>query len=206
MGHSNARRAGHTTSTSPVQHHDEDGDAGSSRSLPALYSHCYSSQHRWARMCWPDTSGYLSLETQSSGTCALGDGAVKETYIRPHTGEYVAPNEDEWSWERVEGMVNGTRGFYARDWPLQLGWNNVCITLLVSSILLVLYRKLLSWGLSRRPSRKGDALACFCTGTRFRGHFDACKHSHMSHLSKLCLLPTCPPPSSLDCQLLADMT
>lgn len=46
-------------------------------------------------------------------------------YVRPHTGEYIAPNEDEWTWNHVQEMVSGTRGFYARDWPLQLGWNNV---------------------------------------------------------------------------------
>ncbi|KZV63838.1 hypothetical protein PENSPDRAFT_589221 [Peniophora sp. CONT] len=51
--------------------------------------------------------------------------SVEGAYVRPHTGEYVAPHEDEWTWERVQEMVSTTRGFYARDWPLQLGWNNV---------------------------------------------------------------------------------
>ena len=58
---------------------------------------------------------------------ALEGFSMKGAYVRPHTGEYVAPHEDEWTWERVQGMVNQTRGFYARDWPLQLGWNNVRI-------------------------------------------------------------------------------
>lgn len=59
---------------------------------------------------------------------ALLDSAsniVPEAYIRPGLGNYVTPNENEWSREAIERMVAKTQGYYARDYSLWLGWNNV---------------------------------------------------------------------------------
>ena len=72
---------------------------------------------------------YLPVNRDSFDTCALDESALNGGYTRPHTGEYVAPHEDEWTWRRVQEMVDETKGFYVRDWPLQLGWNNVSIAL-----------------------------------------------------------------------------
>ena len=46
-------------------------------------------------------------------------------YLRPGLGQYVVPGEEEWGMDRVQEMVSKTKGFYARDYPLELGWNNV---------------------------------------------------------------------------------
>ena len=47
------------------------------------------------------------------------------SYIRPGLGHYVVADEDEWTLDRVRKMVEGTNGYYARDYSLALGWNNV---------------------------------------------------------------------------------
>ncbi|KAI0036562.1 hypothetical protein K488DRAFT_82003 [Vararia minispora EC-137] len=46
-------------------------------------------------------------------------------YFSSHTSEFIAASEDVWTWERVVEMVASKKGFYVRDFPLQLGWNNV---------------------------------------------------------------------------------
>ncbi|VDC06539.1 unnamed protein product [Peniophora sp. CBMAI 1063] len=68
---------------------------------------------------------YTSIDQATYETCTVDESVVSGGYLRPHTGEYVAPHEDEWTWERVRTMVEETSGFYVRDWPLQLGWNNM---------------------------------------------------------------------------------
>ena len=100
-------------------------------------------------------AGYLSLEPQQASACASSN--VQTAYVRPHTGEYVAPKEDEWTWEHVQDMVAGTRGFYARDWPLQLGWNNV--RALSASLLFSGTLGVSNWNQTRLLARKGCALA-----------------------------------------------
>lgn len=37
--------------------------------------------------------------------------------------------EDRWPLEKVREMVGRTKGYYARDYSLNLGWNNVSLTL-----------------------------------------------------------------------------
>lgn len=34
-------------------------------------------------------------------------------------------DEDEWSMDKIRKMVEGTKGYYVRDYSLGLGWNNV---------------------------------------------------------------------------------
>ena len=46
-------------------------------------------------------------------------------YLRPGLGQYVVPGEEEWDMNRIQDMVSKTKGFYARDYSLHLGWNNV---------------------------------------------------------------------------------
>jgi len=50
---------------------------------------------------------------------------VKEGCTRPGLGEYVASDGDGWSLESLHGMVSRTKGYYARDYSVWLGWNNV---------------------------------------------------------------------------------
>ncbi|SRR5258708_13714275 len=46
-------------------------------------------------------------------------------YLRPGLGQYVVPGEEEWSMDRIQEMVSKTKGYYARNYTLSLGWNNV---------------------------------------------------------------------------------
>jgi heme/copper-type cytochrome/quinol oxidase subunit 3 len=71
-------------------------------------------------------------------SCNAENGTVEETYTRPGIGNVVFLEEDIWTFARVWEMVAQTKGFLARDWPLQLGWNNVsCLSVVVyMSILL----------------------------------------------------------------------
>ena len=50
---------------------------------------------------------------------------VDEAYTRPGLGQYVAPYEDRWSLGALRDMVSRTKGYYARDYSIWLGWNNV---------------------------------------------------------------------------------
>lgn len=64
-------------------------------------------------------------------TCPLpptaNDATVNLTasYVRPGLGQYVVADEDEWTMDRIRKMVEGTKGYYVRDYSLGLGWNNV---------------------------------------------------------------------------------
>lgn len=49
------------------------------------------------------------------------------SYIRPGLGQYIVADEDEWTMDRIRKMVEGTNGYYVRDYSLGLGWNNVCL-------------------------------------------------------------------------------
>lgn len=51
------------------------------------------------------------------------------SYIRPGLGQYVVAGEDEWTLEKIRTMVEGTKGYYVRDYSLGLGWNNVRVFL-----------------------------------------------------------------------------
>jgi hypothetical protein len=50
---------------------------------------------------------------------------ARSSYIRPGLGQYVVQHENEWTTDRIRKMVEGTKGYYARDYSLHLGWNNV---------------------------------------------------------------------------------
>ena len=52
---------------------------------------------------------------------------VSEGYIRTGLGQYVAPDEDRWYLESLSlcDMVSRTQGYFARDYSVWLGWNNV---------------------------------------------------------------------------------
>jgi hypothetical protein len=50
---------------------------------------------------------------------------VDEEYIRPGLGQLVVPYENHWSLEVLHDMVSRTKGYYARDYSVWLGWNNV---------------------------------------------------------------------------------
>lgn len=50
---------------------------------------------------------------------------VREEYVRPGLGNLIEPNEDAWSLEAINEMVSQTKGYYARDYSVWLGWNNV---------------------------------------------------------------------------------
>lgn len=64
-------------------------------------------------------------------TCPLPptntDGVLNNStsYIRPGLGQLVVADEDEWSIDKIRKMVEGTKGYYVRDYSLGLGWNNV---------------------------------------------------------------------------------
>ncbi|KAF8329077.1 uncharacterized protein EI90DRAFT_2924656 [Cantharellus anzutake] len=46
-------------------------------------------------------------------------------YVRPGIGQYIVPGEDTCTLEGIREMVSKTKGYYARDYPLGLGWNNM---------------------------------------------------------------------------------
>ena len=69
----------------------------------------------------------LGVGTNSASTL------VGEGYIRTGLGQYVAPDEDRWYLELLYDMVSRTQGYYARDYSVWLGWNNVCTGLPVSA-------------------------------------------------------------------------
>jgi hypothetical protein len=62
-----------------------------------------------------------------SHVCPAGNQSltVSSSYIRPGLGQYVIADEDEWTMDRIRKMVEGTKGYYVRDYSLGLGWNNV---------------------------------------------------------------------------------
>lgn len=51
---------------------------------------------------------------------------VEKPYVRPGLGNAVFSYEETWNRDSLEKMIHGHKGFLARDWPLHLGWNNVC--------------------------------------------------------------------------------
>ena len=53
------------------------------------------------------------------------EAVLRAGYIRPGSGQYVVPYEDCWSLESLLDMVSQTKGYYARDYSVWLGWNNV---------------------------------------------------------------------------------
>ena len=50
---------------------------------------------------------------------------VNEAYTRPGSGQHVVSYENRWSLGALYDMVSRTKGYYARDYSLWLGWNNV---------------------------------------------------------------------------------
>lgn len=84
----------------------------------------------WNADSSPPTSPPYDLDAPKSGdeTCATSPSSSHNTntsYIRPGLGQYVVADENEWSMERIKNMVEGTNGYYVRDYSLGLGWNNV---------------------------------------------------------------------------------
>jgi hypothetical protein len=72
-------------------------------------------------LLWLDpecTSPSQCLVVSNSSLRAIGD-------IRPGFGSFVAPCEGKWTLERVKELVSHTKGYYARDYNVFLGWNNV---------------------------------------------------------------------------------
>jgi len=57
---------------------------------------------------------------------SIGNGTLTDvsSYVRPGLGQYVVAGENEWTMDRIRKMVEGTKGYYARDYSLGLGWNN----------------------------------------------------------------------------------
>lgn len=51
--------------------------------------------------------------------------SVQAEYVRPGLGQLVVPYENRWSQESLREMVSRTKGYYARDYSVWLGWNNV---------------------------------------------------------------------------------
>lgn len=51
--------------------------------------------------------------------------SVQEEYGRPGLGNIVEPLENQWTLDSLREIVSQTRGYYARDYSLWLGWNNV---------------------------------------------------------------------------------
>lgn len=76
---------------------------------PWLAPDCLSPSHCWA------LNSDESLTTRRTGQ------------IRPTTSNFLTPDEPQWTLDQVRGMVSKTNGFYARDWSVSLGWNNVRI-------------------------------------------------------------------------------
>lgn len=62
---------------------------------------------------------------------------VDEAYTRPGLGQYVAPYEDRWSLGALRDMVSRTKGYYARDYSVWLGWNNVWAQLSNVNLMLI---------------------------------------------------------------------
>lgn len=51
---------------------------------------------------------------------------VNEPYVRPGLGHLIGSDEDTGTFESLRDMVSRTKGYYARDFSVWLGWNNVC--------------------------------------------------------------------------------
>lgn len=45
--------------------------------------------------------------------------------LLPATSSFAVPEEDKWSMDAIQQMVSTTKGYYARDYSVSLGWNNV---------------------------------------------------------------------------------
>lgn len=50
---------------------------------------------------------------------------VETPYDRPGLGHYVVEHENEYDVARLRSMIATTKGYYARDYSVWLGWNNV---------------------------------------------------------------------------------
>ncbi|KAF8320288.1 hypothetical protein DL93DRAFT_2073797 [Clavulina sp. PMI_390] len=72
------------------------------------------------------TTGHGSTASCPPPSTLDEDGLGGSTsYIRPGLGQYVEEGEDEWTMDKIRTMVEGTKGYYVRDWSLGLGWNNM---------------------------------------------------------------------------------
>ena len=83
------------------------------------------------------SSHFFRLTSPQQPQCSIpgvginsASALVSEGYTRTGLGQYVAPDEDRWSLESLYDMMSRTQGYYARDYSVWLGWNNVCAGLL----------------------------------------------------------------------------
>lgn len=85
----------------------------------------------WHGSAKPPPYSPNSIDHHHSGSpsdkCPTGNQSLDDasSYIRPGLGQYVVAGEDEWTMDRIRKMVEGTKGYYVRDYSLGLGWNNV---------------------------------------------------------------------------------
>ncbi|KAF8328121.1 uncharacterized protein EI90DRAFT_2926732 [Cantharellus anzutake] len=70
----------------------------------------------------PSPTDIVTHQPPSTGPCSTD---TAHPYTRPGLGQYITPDEDEWTLERIRTMVSKTKGYYARDYSLGLGWNNM---------------------------------------------------------------------------------
>lgn len=71
---------------------------------------------------------------------------VEAPYDRPGLGHYVVEHENEYDSARLRSMIATTKGYYARDYSVWLGWNNVRCD---SRLLLGIHAEFLSFRLCR---------------------------------------------------------
>ena len=63
---------------------------------------------------FPSPSPFSPLaNTFDYGRCS--PSATDGSSVCPHTGEFIAAHEDEWTWEDVKGVVAHTNTFYVHD-------------------------------------------------------------------------------------------
>ena len=80
-----------------------------------------------AKDWWPEGALHSTDNIEAHVPPPLADCSTEGShpFVRPGLGQYVTPHEDEWTFDRVRDMVSRTKGYYARDYSLSLGWNNV---------------------------------------------------------------------------------
>lgn len=72
---------------------------------------------------------FVSPEISSVGSMpvtSVGSEHPLDTFLLTHAPTYVPVGNENLSMDEIKAMVSQTRGFYARDYSLGLGWNNVC--------------------------------------------------------------------------------
>lgn len=74
-------------------------------------------------LSWGDKANTNCTEEHGAAT-PLSHGYITP-FVRPGLGQYVTLQENTYGESQLREMIATTKGFYARDYSLWLGWNNV---------------------------------------------------------------------------------